>query len=168
MAEKPHIFGTMERKSFMMARINGNVTIVICGRSYTITGSSTTNQRDHLNAEHGIPDPKAPVDTKQYTLDNYRRPLIRLDVLCKLIVEWIMERHHSFNEPESKALHKIFEYLDPSSMNALMSEKVIRSNINKYFETAKPTIKKCLSLARSWIPKSTYPTTCGHLQITKQ
>ena len=45
-----------------------------CRRSYAITGSSTTNQRDHLNVEHGIPDPKAPMDTKQSTFDNYRRP----------------------------------------------------------------------------------------------
>jgi hypothetical protein len=28
MAEKPHIFGTTGRKSFMRARIDGNVTIV--------------------------------------------------------------------------------------------------------------------------------------------
>ena len=83
-----------------------------CGRSYAITSSSTTNQRDHLNDEHSIPDPKAPVDTKQSTLDNYRRPPILLDVLRKLIVEWIVERRHSFNETESEALRKIFEYLN--------------------------------------------------------
>src|SRR5437667_9363338 len=69
-----------------------------CGRSYAIAGSATTNQRDHLNVSHGIPDLTAPIDTKQSTLDNYQRPLIRLDVLCKLIVEWIIERRHSFNE----------------------------------------------------------------------
>ena len=62
-----------------------------------------------------------------------------------------MERHHSFNEPQSEALHKIFEYLDPRSTNALMSEKTIRCDIKKYFETAKATIKKHLSLARSRI-----------------
>src|SRR5204863_4929119 len=52
-----------------------------CGCSYAVTDSSTTNQRDHLNVEHGIPDPKAPMDTKQSTLDNYRIRSIRLDVL---------------------------------------------------------------------------------------
>lgn len=122
-----------------------------CKRSYAICGSATTNQRDHLNVEHSIPDPKEPVDTKQSTLDNYRRPPIRLDVLQKLIVEWIVERRHSFNETESEALHKIFEYLDPRSMNALMSKKTTCSDINKYFETAKATIKERLSLARSRI-----------------
>ena len=66
-----------------------------CKRSYAICGSATTNQRAHLNIEHGIPDPKEPVDTKPSTLDNYRRPPIRLDVLRKLIVEWIVERRHS-------------------------------------------------------------------------
>ena len=70
-------------------------------------GKATTNQREHLNAAHRIPDPKAPIDTKQSTLDNYRRPPIRLDVLRKLIVEWIVERRHSFNETESEALLKI-------------------------------------------------------------
>src|SRR5205809_5896342 len=54
-----------------------------CGRSYAIAGSATKNQRDHLNVSHGIPDPKVPIDTKQSTLDNYRRPFIRLDVLHK-------------------------------------------------------------------------------------
>ena len=122
-----------------------------CKRSYAICGSGTTNQRNHINVEHSIPDPKEPVDTKQSTLDNYRRPPIRLDVLRKLIVEWIVERHHSFNEIESEALHKIFEYLDPRSTNALMSKKTTRSDINKYFETAKATIKEHLSLTRSRI-----------------
>ena len=122
-----------------------------CGRSYALTRSSTTNQRDHLNIEHGIPDPKAPMDTKQSTLDKYQRPPIRLDVLRTLIVKWIAERRHSFNETESEALHKIFEYLDPRSTNALMSEKTTRRDITKYFETAKITIKERLSLARSRI-----------------
>src|SRR5436305_3405082 len=88
-----------------------------CGRRYSMTGCSTTNPRDHLNDIHGIPDPKAPIDTKQSTFDNYRRPPIRLDVLRKLIVEWIVERRHSFNETESEALRKIFKYLDPRSTN---------------------------------------------------
>jgi hypothetical protein len=120
-----------------------------CGRSYTIAGSATTNQRDHLNINHGIPDPKAPIDTKQSTLDNYGRPLIRLDVLHKLIVEWIVEHRHSFNETESEALRKIFEYLDPGSTNALMSARTIGRDITKYFETTKAAIKERLSLAQS-------------------
>ncbi|TMI77394.1 MAG: hypothetical protein E6H10_19115 [Bacteroidetes bacterium] len=116
-----------------------------------MSGKATTNQRDHLNADHGIPDPKATKDIKQSTLDNYRRPPIRLDVLRKLIVEWIVERRHSFNETESEALHKIFEYLDPRSKNALMSAKTTCRDITKYFETAKVTINERLSLARSRI-----------------
>ena len=93
-----------------------------CERSYAITSSSITNQRDHLNVEHDIPDSKAPVNTKQYTLDNCRRPLIRLDVLRKLIVKWIVERRHSFNETESEALRKIFKYLDSRSTNTVMRQ----------------------------------------------
>src|SRR5579859_2920364 len=58
-----------------------------CKCSFAICGSATTNQQDHLNNEHSILDPKTPVDTKQSTLDNYRRPPIRLEVLRKLIVE---------------------------------------------------------------------------------
>ena len=118
-----------------------------CPRSYAMSGKATTNQRDHLNVDHGIPDPKATKDIKQSTLDNYRRPPIRLDVLRKLIVEWIVERRHSFNETESEALHKIFEYLDPRSKNALMSTKTTRQDITKYLETAKVTINERLSLA---------------------
>ena len=91
------------------------------------------------------------MDIKQSTLDNYRRPPIRLNVLRKLIVEWIVERRHSFNETESEALHKIFEYLDPRSTNALMAAITTRRDITKYFETAKATIKERLSLARSRI-----------------
>ena len=34
-------------------------------------------------------------------------------------------------------------------MNALMAEKTIKSDVKKYFETAKATIKKHLSLAIS-------------------
>src|SRR5439155_21117785 len=60
-------------------------------------------------------------------------------------------RRHSFNETESEALHKIFEYLDPRSKNALMSAKTTRRDITKYFETAKVTINERLSLAQSRI-----------------
>jgi len=101
--------------------------------------------------EHGIPDPKAPVNTKQSTFDNYRRPPIRFDVLRKLIVEWIVERRHSFNETDSEALHKIFKYLDPRSTTALMSRNTVKADVDKYFQTAKATIKERLSLARSRI-----------------
>ena len=89
--------------------------------------------------------------TKQSTLNNYRRPPIWLDVLPKLIIKWIVEHHHSFNDTKSEALHKIFEYLDPRSMNALMSAKTTHQDITKYFKTAKVTIKEHLSLAQSRI-----------------
>ena len=62
----------------LRARIDGKVTTV---------DVVTPNSRDHLNVEHGIPDPKAPVDSAQSTLNNYRRPPIRFDVLRKFIVE---------------------------------------------------------------------------------
>jgi len=122
-----------------------------CGRSYIISSSATTNQRVHLNDVHHIPDPKAPVDTKQSTLDNYQRSPIRLHILRRLIVQWIVERRHSFSETESEALHKIFEYLDPRSTSALMSARTISRDITKYFETAKTSIKERLSFARSRI-----------------
>ena len=76
-----------------------------CGRSYAIANSATINQRDHLNVSHDMPDPKVSIDIKQSTLDNYRRASIRLDILRKLIVKWIVERRHSINEIESEALH---------------------------------------------------------------
>ena len=89
------------------------------------------------------------MDTNQSTLDNYRRPLIHLDVLRKLIIEWIVKHHHSFNETESKALHRIFEYLDPRSTNTLMSRNTLKANVDKYFKIAKAIIKEHLSLTRS-------------------
>jgi len=112
-----------------------------CVRSYTISGSATTNSRDHLHDIYGISDPNVPVDTKQSTLDNYQRPPIRLDILHKLIIEWIVEHHHSFNETKSEALRKIFEHLDPRSTNVLLSARTTHRDIVKYFETAKTTIK---------------------------
>ena len=120
-----------------------------CICSYTISGSTTTNSRDHLHDIHGISDPNVPVDTKQSTLDNYRRPPIRLDILCKLIIEWIVEHRHSFNETESEAFRKIFEHLDPRSTNVLLSARTTHRDIVKYFETAKVTIKERLSLTQS-------------------
>ena len=118
-------------------------------------GRATSTQRSHLDTVHGIPDPKArkleDSDLTQSTLHNYRRPPIRMDILRKLIVEWIVDRRHSFNETESQALHKIFEYLDSRSTNALMSKKTTRSDVNKYFKSAKATVTERLSLARSRI-----------------
>ena len=105
----------------------------------------------HLNTVHGILDLKVTKDPKQSTLHSYRRPTIRIDILHKLIVEWIVDHRHSFNETESGALRKIFEYLDPKSTNALMSKKTTRSDVDKYFETAKVAVKERLSLARSRI-----------------
>lgn len=66
-------------------------------------------------------------------------------------MEWIVERRHSFNETESEALHKIFEYLNPRSTKGLMSKKTTRSDVVKYFEIAKATVVERLSLARSRI-----------------
>ena len=62
-----------------------------------------------------------------------------------------MKHHHSFNETKSKALHKIFEYLNPTSTKGLMSKKTTRSDIIKYFETTKATVIEHLSLAQSRI-----------------
>ena len=62
-----------------------------------------------------------------------------------------MEHHHSFNETKSKALHKIFKYLNPRSTKGLMSKKTTRPDIIKYFETTKATLMEHLSLARSRI-----------------
>src|SRR5437667_5360796 len=44
---------------------------VHCGRSYAMSSKATTNQRDHLNDAHGIPDPKASKDTKQRVFSRY-------------------------------------------------------------------------------------------------
>ena len=62
-----------------------------------------------------------------------------------------MKHHHSFNETKSKALHKIFEYLNPRSTKGLMSKKIIRSDVVKYFVIAKAIVMEHLSLTRSRI-----------------
>jgi hypothetical protein len=112
---------------------------------------STTPPRNHLEAVHGVVDPKGEghKDPKQPIFDI--RPPIRRDVLRKLIVEWIVERRHAFSETQSLALRKIFEYLNPKSTIALKTRNTVKADTDKYFAAAKATVKERLSQARSRI-----------------
>src|SRR5947207_2661058 len=130
-----------------MERLYGNVTIarVIMSVAQLV-----------LNDPTSTPFTEYLIQRRQRILNNQLSTItgdhrFAFDILRKLIVEWIMDRLHSFNETESEALRKIFEYLDPRSTNALMSKKTTRADVNKYFEDAKATIKERLLLARSRI-----------------
>lgn len=112
---------------------------------------STTPSRKHLETFHGVVDPRGEdkKDPKQPIFNI--RPPIRRDILRKLIVEWIVERRHAFNETQSPALHKIFEYLNPKSADSLKTRNTVKADTDKYFAVAKATIKERLSQARSRI-----------------
>lgn len=108
-----------------------------------------SNQRTPLKIVHGVLDPGEKRAPGQRNIDEYGQSPLRIDVLRKLNVEWIVRRRHSFNETEDKALRKIFEFIDPRSTKALVSDKTF--DIQQYFERAKTSIIDNLSVAKSRI-----------------
>jgi hypothetical protein len=73
-------------------------------------------------------------------------------MLRKLIVEWIIDHCHVFNEVEAESFRKIIEYLDITAINKLPhSGNIIHSDCFKYFKEPKLVIKELLSTAHSQI-----------------
>jgi len=97
------------------------------GKSWV--ASATSNQAIHLKKIHGLTDPSlTPTNNggpRQTTFESHIKKPISLEVLCALIVEWIVERRHAFTEVESPKLREIFEYLDPRSTKALHTGNTI-------------------------------------------
>ena len=76
--------------------------------------SLTSNQRYHLRIAHRITDPvESNDDDQQTTLDTHLLKPFQVDTMRKLLIEWIVEHRHAFQEIESPSLQKIFQYLDP-------------------------------------------------------
>ena len=109
-----------------------------------------SNQRTPLKIVHGVLDPGEKRAPGQRNIDEYGQSPLRIDVLRKLNVEWIVRRRHSFNETEDKALRKIFEFIDPRSTKALVSDKTI-STFSNISNCAKTSIIDNLSARRSRI-----------------
>jgi len=61
------------------------------------------------------------------TLDTYILRPFQVDVVRKLLVEYHVERRLLFLAIESPALWRLFEYLDPKSVNALTMVNTIRA-----------------------------------------
>ena len=81
-----------------------------------------------------------------------RRPTVDPHVLRKLIVEWVIDRCHSFNEIEADSFRKIISYIDITLESKLpKSGKTLRSDILHYFHEAKSTVIEELSIAHSKI-----------------
>lgn len=76
---------------------------------------------------------------------------VNIDILRKMLVEWIVERRHAFTEIESPKLRAILEYLDPISIKAFHTANILRADCLHYLQSAKSTVIKTLSLAQSRI-----------------
>lgn len=86
--------------------------------------------------------------TNQKKIGNCK-PTIDANVLRNLIVEWIVDRCHAFNEIETKSFRRIIEYLNLIAVNKLSKKSdTIRADTIRYFKKAKTTIKGIISTAR--------------------
>ena len=74
------------------------------------------------------------------------------EILRKLIMKWIINHHHAFNEIEAKSFRKIIEYLDMTAISKLShNDNTIHFNYFKYFKKAKLIIKKLFNITHSQI-----------------
>ncbi len=118
----------------------------------TLSAATTSNASTHLRNAHGRTE-AGKLPTNQTTLEeNESKATVNSIVLRKLIVEWIINRRHSFNEVEAESFRKIIEYIDKAAVSKLPhSHNTIRSDCLKYFNKAKGIICEHLSTARSKI-----------------
>ena len=65
-----------------------------------------------------------PMKSRQKSI-HMKKP-INVDILRKMLVEWVVECRHAFIEIESLKLRAILKYMDPwqSSSNMLMANKI--------------------------------------------
>ena len=124
----------------------------------------------HLKKVHGITE-TGKLSSNQSTIKVSNKPVIKAAALRKLIIEWIIDRRHAFNEVEAESFRKIFEYIDIAIISKLpWSANTIRSDSIKYFEESKLVIIEHLSTAHSNIhlsfDMSTSPNCKALLAIT--
>ena len=137
----------------------------------TLSATTTSNATNYLRNVHQHTE-AGKLPTNQTTLEGYKsRTTVNSTVLRKHIVEWIIDRRHSFNKVEAESFRKIIEYIDKAIVSKLLhSHNTIRSDCLKYFNEAKGVIREHLSTARSKIhlsfDLSTSPNCKALLAIT--
>ena len=73
-------------------------------------------------------------------------------VLRKVLIKWIIDRRHTFNEVTAESFRNIIAAIDKSAVKNLPhSENTIRADILRYFKEAKHIIAECFSAAQSRI-----------------
>jgi hypothetical protein len=116
----------------------------------TLSAATTSSAVYHLKTHRIYKEDQLSSD--QPTIEACVKSAIDSEVLRKLIVEWIIDRRHAFNEVEADSFRKIIEYLDKAAISKLPhSANTVRSDCFKYFKEAKLVIKEILSTARSQI-----------------
>ena len=137
----------------------------------SLSAATTSTAIRHLQLAHRITE-QGKLPSNQTTLEAHTiKPSIEAAVLRKLIVEWIIDRRHSFKEVEAESFRKIIEYIDEATVKKIPhSGNTIRSDCLKYFKEAKLIIAELLSMARSQIhlsfDLSTSPNCKALLAIT--
>ena len=72
-----------------------------------------------------------------------------MQVLRKLIVNWVVDRRHAFNEVEAESFRQIIAYIDNAAVNKIpRSKNTLRNDLLKYYEEAKIIIAQQLNTAR--------------------
>jgi hypothetical protein len=120
------------------------------GAPKTFSDASTSHAAKHLRDVHKISE-SGNISTNQATL-MLSSPKIDAKVARKLIVQWIIDRRHSFIEIEAPSFHKLIEYLNPATINTIpKTGDTLRMDTIKYFDTTKAILIEQLSSTRSKI-----------------
>jgi hypothetical protein len=110
----------------------------------------TSHAAKHLHNVHKISE-SGNISTNQTTL-MLSSPKIDTKVARKLIVQWIIDRRHSFIEIEASSFRKLIEYLNPAATNTIpKTEDTLHMDTIKYFDATKAILIEQLSSARSEI-----------------
>src|SRR6266496_560741 len=72
-----------------------------------LSAATTSTAMTHLKKVHGITE-TGKLSSNQSTIQVSNKRIIQGATLRKLIVEWIVDRRHAFNEVEAESFRKIF------------------------------------------------------------
>jgi BED zinc finger. len=82
----------------------------------TYADGSTSHMGNHLKRIHQVYE-EGEIPTDQTTIETCTKSTIKPEVLRKLIVEWIIDRRHAFNEIEAESFHKLIGYIDKAALS---------------------------------------------------
>ena len=117
----------------------------------TYAHKSTGHMGDHLEDVHKIFEDETKA-ISHTTIESCTKPAINSKVLRQLIMEWIIDRRHAFNEVEAQSFRNIIRYLDKTALNFIpKSGNTIHADAMKLFEAAKTIIRDTLTTSRSQI-----------------